>query len=249
MRASEFITEWRESYLYHATSIPNAIQIWRQDALKGGTGPRYGRTKFKGVSTTRNYNYALGYMTGDNYDDRGGVIFWINQELVKQDLGRRRLKGYDWFVDNDPDDTSDEFQYRSDFHDTDRFETVITKGGLTPFRKYVAKIEIWLPKAFDKAPMPQGLDPTQQFQWTNQTGPYALDYKDPDKHRVNIRPNEEVMNRYLLDPLNKQAWSAMLADPRTDVKPNPGLPKKHQGKFITRRVQYDQNHPMYRGNN
>jgi hypothetical protein len=248
MRSAEFITEWRESYLYHATSIPNAIQIWRQDALKGGTGPRYGRTKFKGVSTTRNYNYALGYMRGDSYDSTGGVIFWINQDRVKQDLGRRRLKGYDWFADNQPDDVSDKFQFRSEFHDTDRFETVITKGGLSPFRKYVAKIEIWLPKTFDQAPMPQGLNATQQFQWQNQTGPYAMDYKNPDKYRVNIRPDEEVMGRYLSDPINKKAWSAIIADPRTDVKSNPGLPKTYQGKGIRSKFQYDQNHPMY-GNN
>lgn len=247
MRASEFITEWKEAYLYHATSIPNAIQIWRQDALTGGTGPSYGRTKFKGVSTTRNYNYALGYMTGDSYDDQGGVIFWINQELVKQDLGRRRLKGYDWFSDNEPEDASDEFQRRSEFHDTDRFETVVTKGGLKPFRKYVAKLEIWLPKAFDKAPMPQGLSTQQQWDWTHQLGDYARNPKNPDAQQVNIRPNEEVLNRYLSDPLNKKAWDAMLADPRTEVKPNPGLPRRHQGKFITPKVQYDQNHPMYGG--
>ena len=246
MRANEFITEWREANLYHATSIPNAIRIWRDDALRGGTGPG-GSNGFRGVSTTRNYNYALGYMLGDNYDDQGGVIFWIDQDLVKRDLGRRRLKGYDWFTDNNPDDTSDEFQRRSEFDDTDRFETVITKGGLKPFRKYVSKIEIWLPKAFDKAPAPPGLTPTQQHQWTNNTGEFARDYKNPDKYNVNIRPNENVMAGYLSDPLNKKAWNAILQDPRTDVKSTPGLPRSYQGKNIRRKVQYDKNHPMYGG--
>lgn len=144
MRANEFLNEYREAYLYHATSIPNAIRIWHDDALRGGTGPR-GKGGFKGVSTTRSYNYALGYMKGTSFDDTGAVIFWIDQDAVKRDLGRRRLRGYDWFTDQEPDDMRYDFQRRSEIDDTDRFETVITQGGLKPFRKYVAKTEIWLP--------------------------------------------------------------------------------------------------------
>ena len=229
MRVAEIITEWKEAYLYHATSIPNAIRIWRTDYLKGSTTGSDGKVPFKGVSTTRNYNYALGYMKGTASDDTGGVIFWINQDLVKRDLGRRRLKGYDWFQANDPEGYRDEFEYRSEMHDTDRFETVITKGGLRPFRKYVSKIEIWLPKTFDYAPDAPNV-------------PYA---NDPDRGKINIRPNEQVMNMYLSDPIDKQAWNAIIQDPRTDVKKDPGVPRIYQGAPIKPKVQYDSNHPMY----
>ena len=235
MRISEIITEWRESYLYHATSIPNAVRIWRSDSLRGtsGPGPAYKPSALKGVSTTRNYNYALGYLTGTSFDDTGGVIFWINQDLVKRDLGRRRLIGYDWFYDTQPDEVSDEFQFRSEKHDTDRFETVITKGGLTPLRKYVSKIEIWLPKTFDYDP--------------NFRGPQVTSTDDPDRGKINIRPDEKVMAGYLSDPMDKKAWDAMLRDPRVDVKQRPGMPQKYQGKRITPKVQFDTRHPMYRG--
>lgn len=216
MLINEILTEWRESYLYHTTSIPSAVSIWRDDFLSGNTGPTVGHNKFSGVSTTRNYNYALGYLIGNNHDTAGGVIFWINQDLVKRDLGRRRLKGYDWFQDRTPDDTIDDFQFRSELHDTDRFEIVITKGGLKPFRKYVAKIEIWLPE-------PKNLTPDQQ------------DNSD-----------ETMLSNYFRNPLDKKAWKAMLRDPRTDVKKDPGLPKKYQGSTIRRKVQYDIGHPMYR---
>lgn len=247
MRINEILTEWKESYLYHATDIPSAISIWRSDSLRGGSGPTIGKTKFSGVSTTRNYNYALGYMKGDNTDSEGSVIFWINQDLVKRDIGRRRLKGYDWFQDNKPDDTVDDFQFRSDSHDTDRFETVITKGGLTPFRQYVSKIEIWLPKTYDRAPLPADASEDDKWQYHFSTGKFAHDYKNPDKHRINIRPDEKIMGNYLSNPLDKLAWDAMLRDPRTDVKKAPGLPRTYQGKNIRIRRQYDHNHEMHAG--
>jgi hypothetical protein len=247
MRANEFITEWREAYLYHATSIPDSIRIWHQDWLRGGTGPIYGRTKFQGVSTTRNYNYALGYLIGNNRDSTGGVIFWINQDLVKRDLGRRRLKGYDWFTDNEPDDTSDEFQRRSEFDDTDRFETVITKGGLHPFKKYVTKIEIWLPKTSDRMPPPEELTPDQKRNWEHNLGDYNLDPKNPDKYRTNIRVDQKVMDRYLSTPAEKQTWLSMTSDPRCEIKQTPGLPRQYQGTYIRQKVQYDTDHPMYGG--
>ena len=232
MRVAEIITEWREAYLYHATTISGAISIWRADYLKGGTGPKYGKVPFKGVSTTRNYNYALGYLKGHvSSMDNGGVIFWINQDLVKRDLGRRRLKGFDWFQANEPEDSRDEFQFRSEMDDTDRFETVITNGGLHPFRKYVSKIEIWLPKTFDYDP--------------NAQGPRVSYANDPDRGKINIRPDEQLMNMVLRDPNDKQAWNAIIQDPRTDVKKELGTPRIYQGASIRPKVQYDSNHPMY----
>lgn len=252
MRINEIITEnlneWREAYLYHATSITAAIRIWQNDNLQGGTGPANDKkNSFSGVSTTRNYNYALGYLRGFSYDDTGGVIFWIDQDKVKRDLGRRRLRGYDWFVDNNPDDVSSEFQRRSDFNDTDRFETVITKGGLKPFRPYVAKIEIWLPKTSDKAPPPPNASEQERWDWENNLGKYSSDYKNPDKGRINIRPDQDKINKWLTNPLDRKTWEALLKDSRTDVKSTPGLPHKHLGKFIHRKVQYDTEHPMYGG--
>lgn len=246
MRINEILTEWREAYLYHATTIPGAISIWKADSLRGGSGPSVGKNQFRGPSTTRSYHYALGYMKNENRDNTGGVIFWINQELVKRDLGRRRLKGYDWFTDHDPSDTSDEFQRRSELHDTDRFETVI-KGGLTPFKKYLVKIEIWLPRTFDRAPPPADADEDELFAWRNRTGKYSLDPKDPYKGQINVRPDQEVIKKYTSDPAAKQAWESMLSDPRTDVKSELGMPKKYQGAPISIKRQYDRNHPMYGG--
>lgn len=135
MRAIEFLTEWKEAYLYHATTIPALLKMWQQDKM-GFSG---------NVSTTRNYDYALGYLLNMSYGQHGGAIIWLNQDLLRQNIGRRRLPATDWFKGETPYDSRDDFQRRSDFHDTDRFETLI-KNGLSPLRKYVAKIEVWVPK-------------------------------------------------------------------------------------------------------
>lgn len=243
MRIDEILTEWRESYLYHSTDIPSAITIWRTDNLRGGTGPSIGRNRFSGVSTTRSYSYALGYLNGNSTENEGGVIFWLDQDLIKRDLGRRRLKGYDWFADNNPDDTSDEFQLRNWFKDTDRAEIVITKGGLSPIRKYVHKIEIWLPKTFDREPLPLNATERERFEWQNKIGNYSYNPNYPDRGKINIRSDEEKISRYLRDPMDKKAWEAMIKDPRADIKL--GLPQTHLGKYVYPRKQYDYNHPMF----
>jgi hypothetical protein len=136
MRAQEFLNEWQEADLYHATSIPSMLGMWYNDKMGFGGD----------VSTTRNYNYALGYLKSiSTYGSSGGVIFTLDQDLLRRDIGRRRMPSTDWFKGEPPESSSDEFRRRDDFLDTDRFETLI-KGGLEPFRKYVKKIQIWLPK-------------------------------------------------------------------------------------------------------
>jgi hypothetical protein len=105
--------------------------MWHNDVMGHGGN----------VSTTRNYNYALGYLKnlGGQYGI-GGVIFTLDQDLLRRDIGRRRMPGTDWFKGEPPSSSSDEFKRRDDYLDTDRFETLI-KGGLKPFRKYVKRFK------------------------------------------------------------------------------------------------------------
>ncbi len=220
MRATEFLTEWRNDYLYHATSVPRAIDIWHEDNLGKGAS----------VSTTRSYNYALGYLKNIASGNYGGVIFWIDQNLLRQDIGRRRLKGTDWFVANEPTAVSNDFQRRSDMDDTDRFETLI-KQGLSPFRKYVAKIEVWLPKSREYDPNAPG---------------YTRMGDHPDKNYINVRVNQELMNNnWFHNPINRKTWEALKQDPRTEIKGELGSPWKYQGKGIQIHQQFNQNHSMY----
>ena len=225
MRATEFLTEWREDYLYHATSVLNAIDSWRADKLGGNS-----------LSTTRNYMYALGYLKNNARMSGGGCIFWLNQKLLRQDIGRRRMPGTDWFAVNDPTAVSDEFQRRSDIHDTDRFETLIT-GGLSPLRKYVVKIEIWLPANRTVKPTPPGEDPMYRYRFKPGD--------DPNQHH-DLSVNTQLMNNnWLRDPLNRKAWEAMKRDPRTEIKSELGSPRKYQGVGIPNHRQFDPDHQMY----
>lgn len=226
MRAIEFLNEWKEADLYHATSIPGMLNMWHKDQLGFNSD----------VSTTRNYNYALGYLNNiSTYGSAGGVIFTLDQDLLRRDIGRRRMPGTDWFKGEPPADSSDEFQRRSDFHDTDRFETLI-KSGLKPFRKYVKKIEVWLPKKRTVKPTPPGED----YMYRHRFNPGD----DPDQH-YDLSVNDKLMQSWFKDPVVKATWDALLADPRTEVKQELGAPKKQHNVPIMPRRQYDQDHPMY----
>lgn len=224
MRAQEFIAEWQEADLYHVTSIPAMLSMWRQDRLGRGN---------EDVSTTRNYNYALGYLRASRIP--GGVIFTLDQDLLRRDIGRRRMPGHDWFQGEPPEDSSDEFQRRSDFHDTDRFETLILNG-LKPFKKYVKKIEIWLP--VKRTPKP--LQPGENL---GRRAFYSGD--DPDKYNDLSVYTELMQNNWFRDPENKTAWDQILADPRTDLKKELGYPIKRHNVAIQPRYQYGTDHPMY----
>ena len=226
MRANEFITEWQEADLYHATSIPSMVSMWHNDVIGHGGN----------VSTTRNYNYALGYLKnlGGHYGI-GGVIFTLDQELLRRDIGRRRMPGTDWFKGEPPESSSDEFKRRDDYLDTDRFETLI-KGGLKPFRKYVKKIQIWLPEKRTVKPTPPGEDPM-----------YRHRYKpgdDPDKH-YDISVNKEMQDNWFKNPTTKATWDAILRDPRTEVKQELAFPRTHHNVPVRARYQYGQDHPMF----
>jgi hypothetical protein len=192
------------------------------------------------VSTTRNYNYALGYLKAYGGRGPGGVIFTLDQDLLRRDIGRRRMPGTDWFSTRfhggAPEDASDEFQRRRDDLDTDRFETLI-KGGLSPFRKYVKKIEIWLPKDRTLKPIPPGEDPMYRNRYTPGD--------DPDKHYDVKLYGRLMKNNWLKDPVMRATWFAIRRDPRTEVKQELGYQKRHHGVPVDDRRQYDTNHPMY----
>ena len=223
MRAKEFLNELQAADLYHATSIPSMLQMWHNDKM--GLG--------KDVSTTRNYNYALGYLK--NFDS-GGVIFTLDQDLLRRDIGRKRMPGTDWFKGEPPESSSDEFQRRDDSLDTDRFETLI-KGGLKPFRKYVKKIQIWLPKKRTVKPTPPGEDSMYRYRYKPGD--------DPDQH-YNVSVNDALMqNNWFKDPTMKATWDAILRDPRTEVKQELGYQKTQHNVPVRVRRQYNQDHPMY----
>ena len=234
MRATEFITEqgvaegslneWQEADLYHVTYIPSMLQMWHNDTMGLGGD----------VSTTRNYNYALGYLK--NFRNSGGVIFTLDQNRLRRDIGRRRMPGTDWFKGEPPADSSDEFRRRDDSLDTDRFETLI-KGGLKPFRKYVKKIQIWLPKKRTIKPTPPGEDPLYRHTYTPGD--------DPDQH-YDVSVNDELMqNNWFRNPTMKATWDAVLRDPRTEVKSELGFQKTQHNVPVRARTQYGTDHRLY----
>ena len=223
MRAQEFLNEWQEADLYHVTNIPSMLQMWHNDVM--GLGGN--------VSTTRNYNYALGYLKNFNSD---GVIFTLDQDQLRRDIGRRRMPGTDWFKGEPPESSSDEFQRRDDSLDTDRFETMI-KGGLKPFRKYVKKIQIWLPKKRTVKPTPPGEHPM-----------YRYSYKpgdDPDQH-YDVSVDDQLMqNNWFKNPTMKATWDAVLRDPRTEVKQDLGYQRTQHNVPVRARSQYGPDHQLY----
>ena len=234
MRATEFIikqgvaegslNEWQEADLYHVTYIPSMLQMWHNDTMGLGGD----------VSTTRNYNYALGYLK--NFRNSGGVIFTLDQNRLRRDIGRRRMPGTDWFKGEPPADSSDEFRRRDDSLDTDRFETLI-KGGLKPFRKYVKKIQIWLPKKRTIKPTPPGEDPLYRHTYTPGD--------DPDQH-YDVFVNDELMqNNWFRNPTMKATWDAVLRDPRTEVKSELGFQKTQHNVPVRARTQYGTDHRLY----
>lgn len=226
MRAKQFISEWREDYLYHATDISSAIRIWANDKLGLGNDTR------KTTSTTRNYTYALGLL--NSISRSGGVIFWIDQNKLRQDIGRKKIKGYDWFAQHEPEDVDPDIQLRNWSQDTDRSETTVA-GGIPNFKKYLVKTEVWLPQAHDMRPLTK--DETHRVY-------YPGDARD--KYHTNVRVDQTYLDRNILaNPATKQSWEQMLADPRTTVKPELGSPTSYQGKRVSTRDKFDQDHRMY----
>ena len=218
------LNEWQEADLYHVTYIPSMLQMWHNDTMGLGGD----------VSTTRNYNYALGYLK--NFRNSGGVIFTLDQNRLRRDIGRRRMPGTDWFKGEPPADSSDEFRRRDDSLDTDRFETLI-KGGLKPFRKYVKKIQIWLPKKRTIKPTPPGEDPLYRHTYTPGD--------DPDQH-YDVSVNDELMqNNWFRNPTMKATWDAVLRDPRTEVKSELGFQKTQHNVPVRARTQYGTDHRLY----
>jgi hypothetical protein len=223
MRAKDFITEWKEADLYHATSINSMVSMWHSDKMGYGGN----------VSTTRSYNYALGYLQHiSEYGRNGGAIFTLDQDLLRRDIGRKRMPQTDWFRGEPPEDAVDDFRRRSDVDDTDRFETLI-KRGLSPFRKYVKKIEIWLPKKRTVKPTPPGKDI-----WYRHTS----HPEDPDFH-YDVSSNDELLQSWLgRSPEMKATWAALLRDPRTEVKKELGYQHKQHNVNVFPRQQYDADH-------
>lgn len=225
MKASEFLTEWQEADLYHATSISRLINIWQTDTLGSQT------SKVSNTSTTRNYNYALGYLQGEISPYGGGAIITLDQDLLRRDLGRKRLQPTDWFKGEPPDTADDRFQRRSIAHDTDRFETLL-KDKLHPVKKYIKQVQIWLPKKRIPRPLQPG-----------EIGVLRAG-DDPDKF-YNVELDTEFLSKILSNAQNKSTWDAMLQDPRVKVQQELGHQKKHHNVPVQSYYQYSTRHPMY----
>ena len=216
MRAEEFITEWRDSHLYHATTWGDAINIWREGTFRPGT------------SFTRMWTYAAGYAQGTSYSSHGRIIFALDADKLRREFGRRNLFGYDWFQDNNPDDAGN-YHRRDWFDDTDRAEE---RNRLPiPVKKYLAQVDIWMP-----------VNATRKPEMRNVAVKAGQRYVHSDWDDYTLSPGVE---RALQRPETKAVWDDMISDPRVKIHPltDPGF--YQQGVRIDPRRQYDHNHPAY----
>jgi hypothetical protein len=228
MTIEDLLEAVRPADLYHVTTIPGLLAMWQSDRL-GGDGLK------ARPSTTRSWNYALGYLkTVSNYGHGGGAIISIDQDLLKRDLGRRRIRGYDWFADQEPDDMNPDAERRSWAWDTDRAEQQIL-GGIDNLKRYIKRIDIWLPKLQTRR---ADAPPTDSYKYG--------EYQDPDAN-YDVATNLELITRWLkANPQDKAAWDQLKQDPRVIIHTAPGYQKQNLGRPLQGRQQYDQEHPAYR---
>lgn len=223
MRAQEFITEYRESHLYHATTFPDALRIWSAGAFR------------KGTSFTRMWAYVQGYAMSLGHGELGRAIFAMDADRLRREFGRRNLRGYDWFQAHDPQDAG-RYRRRDWNLDTDRAEERNLKP--LPVKPYLARLDLWLP--VDHRPKP-GLNHT--FRYNNP--PLGLDpHRDEDWASFDLR-REWMKNWVESDPRLNAAWQEMQQDPRIKIHPVGPMPRGVPGLKITARQQYDRDHPAY----
>lgn len=173
MRAQEFLSEYRESHLYHGTTWYQALRIWREGMFRPDT------------SFTRMWTYAAGYVQGMNRPQEGWVIFALDADRLRREFGRRNLQGYDWFTDNDPSDA--EYRRRNWHDDTDRAEERNRRP--IPLDRYLTGVQVWMPVKPRRRPDAPALVPGPEFD-LDQAYSYEPDagiaaaLKDPENQRV-----------------------------------------------------------------
>ena len=89
MRIKEILVEYARAPLYHGTSIKNAENILNEGYL---SWLRVGSHSEGQISLSRNFANARMFAYGEN---EPGVVFVLDQDALKQTLGRK-LKPYDW---------------------------------------------------------------------------------------------------------------------------------------------------------
>ena len=89
MRIKEILVEYARAPLYHGTSIKNAENILNECYL---SWLRVGSHSEGQISLSRNFANARMFAYGEN---EPGVVFVLDQDALKQTLGRK-LKPYDW---------------------------------------------------------------------------------------------------------------------------------------------------------
>ena len=102
---NEVLDEARTAPLYHATSFKNAIGILSQNKINGVTNQtitnqlkkKYAAFKnstpnsFRGVSFTRDYNFAKAWAKDFGDEDLSGVTFVFDQEKMSRTFGKRLI--------------------------------------------------------------------------------------------------------------------------------------------------------------
>ena len=121
MKISELfvINEAREGNLYHATSYLNSINILIDNKMLGKTiqtmpnrlpkkvNAYPGQGLARGVSLTRNLQFAIDWAKGFGNEQVGGIVFTLDHALLYRDFGKK-IQPIDYFqtsVSNPDEDT------------------------------------------------------------------------------------------------------------------------------------------------
>jgi hypothetical protein len=225
VRAREFITEYRASHLYHATSWREAIMIWKDGYFR------------KGTSFTRMWIYAGGYAIGHVRESLGRVIFALDAERLRREFGRRNLQGYDWFQAKDPENASN-YQRRDWSVDTDRAEERNLKP--LPVKRYLSQVDIWLPIVSEPRDDISQADQKERYTRAQQG---RDPFRDEDWEAVTAR--DQWMKDWLESWEATNVWEDMRRDPRVRIHPVARFPAKQQGVRLQNRQQYGSDHPAH----
>jgi hypothetical protein len=195
MRSREFIAEFRENRLYHATTFPSALAVWKSQEFRPGT------------SFTRMWTYAWGYARGMNYPQSGYVVFALDYDRLRREFGRRNLYFYDWFQVNEPVDAR--YSLRHWWDDTDRAEVRNVRP--IPLSRFLASVDVWLPVDYRPSADPKytlmPLPPQQQAQWEAMQRDPRVKLHEPGPPRspgVNIRDRRQYDQDH--DAYGRNSW-------------------------------------------
>ncbi len=165
------INEQARADLYHGTSLRGAVAILQANLIKANMSlhstvvPTSVKGQSKTVSLTRSYQVATSFAWDKMYkwDDATGVVFVLDQDLLKRDFGKR-LRPYDdtdteWFAQNLQryDNVKGPVSYRS--LNKNEIEEVI-HGDIPNASKYIKRIIVFPPDGDRKSADLQRIEKT-----------------------------------------------------------------------------------------